>query len=193
MKKRNSHPRTAILLSLVVAAAAFGAGRPLPGAGGGAAGAGAGSAARLAPPMGLMGAMTSTGGSPVFIRETHAPGGGSGLFKFIGFKDSGEIRGACTSSLVGLQYRNNTSHSVDIWTDNLDASSNGYAGGPWGAGGVGGESYTGSITWIGQVATGTGSSAQFAGFTVTGFHDGPNHGCVFQFQATATLPIKHFG
>lgn len=141
----------------------------------------------------LASALTTTGlGTPVFVRKSVKPLGGSGLFKLITFKNSGEVRGVCTSTLVGLQYENTTSHAVDFWSDNLDAASGGYSGGPWSPGGIGGESYTGAITWILQVATGSGTSAQFASFEVTGFHDGPHSGCNFQIQGAASLAFSTF-
>jgi hypothetical protein len=134
----------------------------------------------------------SGGGTPYFVRKTVAPSAPNKLFLLIAFKNNGIIRGACTSSLVGLQYKNNTANRVDIWIENLDAASDGYSGGPWYPGGTGGESYTGAITWLVNVAAGTGSTAQYASFIVTGFHDGPHSGCNFQFQGTATMGITHF-
>ncbi len=139
----------------------------------------------------LASAFTASGaGTPYFERKAIKPV--KGLFTVISFKNSGILRGVCTSSLVGLQYKNTTTHDVDIWSDNLDATSGGYSGGPWSPGGTGGEAYTGAITWFVQVATGSGSSAQYASFIVSGFHDGPDHGCNLQIQGTATMGLKTF-
>jgi hypothetical protein len=41
------------------------------------------------------------------------------------------------------------------------------------------------------MATGTGSTAEYASFIVSGFRDGPDSGCNRQSQGTATLGITH--